>query len=297
MGWKLWGWCSWFREAPFLLLKAAEHQQKKSLWVTVTERASSHVERVIDGITTYQSRALAYESMMRCPAAHGAHREPMLSKPRPCHDQRQAIQSVRLKRCAAGARSSPPIDLGGETFEPTAVSALSRFSYGRFFLLLSSLSLSILTSNPIISRLPHRRRRPSSFSLFYFIVWPIRTLIPLGSITLLRLHICSPFRLTVSRSLTEPNFFESSHRRSRLQYTSFSCQIQRRPYTTLTSDFDYSLDFTDSPLLSSLDYTRNLRTTLIDTTTCSPNLEEEKTIHDQLQIDSGIYWNTCREGT
>src|SRR5450756_1105260 len=108
-------------------------------------------------------------------------------------------------------------------FVPAAQSGLARL---RRLKPLAPFPLSSFLSSPTFDY-PHRPRRrllPSCLSLF-FIVWPIRIpFIPLGSITLLRLHLVdlhihdsiSTFALS-----TDPIFFESSLSRFRLPYSSF----------------------------------------------------------------------------
>lgn len=107
-------------------------------------------------------------------------------------------------------------------FVPAAQSGLARL---RRLKPLAPFPLSSFYLHPIRLHSSSPTSPPPFSSLFFFIVWPIRIpFIPLGSITLLRLHLVdiqihhsiSTFALS-----TDPIFFESSLSRFRLPYSSF----------------------------------------------------------------------------
>jgi hypothetical protein len=107
-------------------------------------------------------------------------------------------------------------------FVPAAQSGLARL---RRLKPLAPFPLSSFLSSSTFD-CPHRPRRCRLLLVsLFFIIWPIRIpFIPLGSITLLRLHLVdiqihdsiSTFALS-----TDPIFFESSLSRFRLSYSSF----------------------------------------------------------------------------
>ncbi len=131
---------------------------------------------------------------------------------------------------------------GGPRLPYLGKASLVRLPLRRLSLLSTTLSsfLSSPTSN--CSHRPRRRLLPSCLSLF-FIVWPIRIPSflwdPLHSFGCTSLTFTFTIRFRHSL-LRPPNFFESSPSRLRLTYSSFSCQIQRSIYTTLSPTSDSS---------------------------------------------------------